>query len=55
MNRGAWQAMVHWGHKAMDMTQHLSVNFDPYNALHTKVNSKRMNDINIKAKTILKL
>ena len=55
MNRGAWQAMVPRGHKEMDMTEHLSVNFDPYNALHTEVNSKRMTDVNIKAKTILKL
>ena len=55
MNRGAWQATVHWGCKEMDMAEYLSVNFDPYNALHTKVNSKRMTDVNIKAKTILKL
>ena len=50
MGRKAWQAKG-----SQDTSEHLNVSFDPYNALHTKVNSKRMTDVNIKAKTILKL
>ena len=34
MNRGAWQATVHWGHKESDMTERLSTHTHTHTHTH---------------------